>query len=73
MIKSQLNVHPFNEQAALKYGTIRAALEKQGNPISERDIQIASIAMANKLCVVTHNTREFGRIPRLRVEDWTSE
>jgi tRNA(fMet)-specific endonuclease VapC len=69
-IKSQLEILPFNEQAALKYGPVRAALEKQGCPISERDLQIAAIALANKLCVVTHNTKEFGRIPRLKVEDW---
>ena len=69
-IKSELDIFPFNEQAAIKYGAIRAALEKQGKPISERDTQIASIALANKLCIVTHNTKEFGRIPKLKVEDW---
>ncbi len=72
-IKSELEIYTFNEQAALKYGTIRATLEKQGQPISERDTQIASIALANKLCIVTHNTKEFSRIPKLRVEDWASE
>ncbi len=71
-IKSELDVFPFNEQAAIKYGAIRAALEKLGKPISERDTQIASIALANKLCIVTHNTKEFSRIPKLKVEDWAS-
>ena len=37
------------------------------------DTQIASIALAYKLCIVTHNTKEFGRIPKLKVEDWTSK
>ena len=45
-------------------------LEKQGQPISERDLQIAINALANKLCVVTHNTKTFGRIAKLRFEDW---
>jgi tRNA(fMet)-specific endonuclease VapC len=72
-IKSQLELYPFNEAAAVKYGSIRASLEKQGQPISERDFQIAAIAMANKLCVVTHNTKEFNRISKLKVEDWASE
>ncbi|MCP3873090.1 MAG: type II toxin-antitoxin system VapC family toxin [Desulfobacteraceae bacterium] len=72
-IKSELKIYPFNEQAALKYGAIRAALEKQGQPIRERDTQIASIALANKLCVVTHNTKEFIRIPKLKVEGWVSK
>jgi tRNA(fMet)-specific endonuclease VapC len=69
-IKSELEIYPFNEQAAIKYGAIRAVLERQGQPISERDTQIASIALANKLSIVTHNTREFSRIPKLQVEDW---
>jgi len=72
-IKSELDIFPFNEQAAQKYGALRAALEKLGKPISERDTQIASIALANRLCIVTHNTKEFGRIAKLKVEDWTSK
>lgn len=71
-IKSELDVYPFNEQAAEKYGTIRAALEKLGTPISERDTQIAAVALANGLCIVTHNTKEFSRIPGLKFEDWAS-
>jgi len=34
-------------------------LEKKGLVISERDLQIASIALIKRLCVVTHNTKEF--------------
>lgn len=69
-IRSLLDIYPFNEQTAATYGVIRAALEKRGIPISERDTQIASIALANKLCLVTHNTREFSRISKLEVDDW---
>ncbi len=72
-IKAELKVYPFNEEASIKYGAIRATLENEGNPISERDIQIASIALANNLIVVTHNVREFSRISKLRFEDWASE
>jgi len=68
-----LDIYAFNEQAAVKYGAIRAALEKRGKPINERDTQIASIALANSLCIVTHNTKEFSRIPKLTVEDWASK
>jgi tRNA(fMet)-specific endonuclease VapC len=69
-IRSILEIHPFDETAAAKYGIIRAQLEKAGQVISERDLQIASIAMANRLCVVTHNTSEFNRVEKLKVEDW---
>jgi hypothetical protein len=42
-IKSQLDFYPFNKHAAVKYHNIRARLEKQGQPISQRDLQIAGL------------------------------
>jgi tRNA(fMet)-specific endonuclease VapC len=69
-IQSQLKIYPFDESAALKYAIIRSRLEKEGRVISERDLQIASTAMAHKLVVVTHNVKEFSRIAKLAVEDW---
>lgn len=61
---------PFDEKAVIYYGQIRATLEKQGLPIGHHDIQIAAIALAHNLILVTHNTREFSRIDGLRIEDW---
>jgi len=72
-ISSLLSVHPFDKAAASAYAVIRSQLEKQGVPISERDTQIAAIAVANKLMVVTHNVREFGRVQGLTVQDWAVE
>jgi len=66
----QLKIYPFDELSARKYSIIRTQLEKDGLVISERDLQIASIAMANKLIVVTHNVKEFKGIEKLDVEDW---
>ncbi len=71
-ISSLLEIYSFDEMAAAEYAVIRARLENKGTVISERDTQIASIAMANKLTVVTHNVKEFSRIPKLKVEDWAS-
>ena len=69
-ICSQLEVIVFDEHAAETYSIIRARLERNGTPISERDIQIASIAIAGQYIVVTHNTKEFERIAGLAIEDW---
>jgi len=41
--------------------------------ISSNDIQIASIASANNLILVTHNVREFSRIEGLQIENWEGE
>jgi len=63
-------VLPFDSQAALKMGIIRAHLAKKGTPIGPYDLQIAAIALVNNLILVTHNTREFKRIEGLQIEDW---
>jgi tRNA(fMet)-specific endonuclease VapC len=63
-------VLPFDHQAAEAYARARHELERRGRPISERDLLIASIALARGLTVVTHNVSEFGRVPGLKTEDW---
>lgn len=61
---------PFNDAAADVYGRIRADLATQGMMIGPNDLLIASIAVANNVTLVTHNTREFSRVPGLQIEDW---
>ena len=69
-IVSMLDLYQFDEQAAHAYATVRCQLESSGTAISERDTQIAAIALARRLTVVTHNVREFERVARLEVVDW---
>ena len=71
-IASLLRIFPFDETAAAAYAVLRARMEKKGMVISERDMQIAAIAVTNSLTLVTHNVREFGRIEKLPVEDWAT-
>ncbi|MFM6258682.1 MAG: type II toxin-antitoxin system VapC family toxin [Dolichospermum sp.] len=61
---------PFDGKAARIYGEIRFQLSKLGTPIGAYDFQIAAIALANNLILVTHNTREFQRVENLQLEDW---
>jgi len=51
-------------------GRIRAELDKNGTPIGPYDLQIGAIALADNLTLVTHNVKEFSRIPGLVIEDW---
>ena len=61
---------PFDDLAADFYGQERARLAKLGQSIGPNDLMIASIALANNLTLVTHNTREFSRVANLQTEDW---
>jgi tRNA(fMet)-specific endonuclease VapC len=61
---------PFDDRATDEYGRIRAHLAGLGMLIGPNDLLIASIALANGLILVTHNTAEFSRVPGLKLEDW---
>ena len=65
-----VNLLAFDSKAAFVCGQIRADLEKAGTPLPLADLEIAAIARANKLVLVSGNTRHFVRIPGLTVENW---
>ena len=51
-------------------GKIRADLSKRGVQIGVYDVLIAAQGIARDMTVVTHNTREFIRVPNIKLEDW---
>lgn len=65
-----LDVLPFAESEALAAASIRFELERIGQPIGPMDTLIAATALANNCTLVTHNTREFSRVPNLDCVDW---
>lgn len=67
---SQFTILLFDEKLVKIAGKIRTKLNKLGIPIGVYDLQIASIALANNLILVTHNVKEFSRIENLKYEDW---
>lgn len=66
-----LEIIPFDENAALAYGEIRATLERAGTVIGSMDMLIAAQAVALSIPLVTNNTREFQRVRGLTILDWT--
>jgi tRNA(fMet)-specific endonuclease VapC len=52
------------------YGRIRAHLKKKGTPVGAMDLLIASHAAFLNAVLVTNNTKEFDRVPNLKVENW---
>jgi tRNA(fMet)-specific endonuclease VapC len=63
-------VEDWPHAAAVVYGDIRIALERRGTPIGGNDLLIAAHAMHVRATLVTHNIREFKRVPGLKTEDW---
>lgn len=65
-----VNVLDWPSGACPLYGRIRAHLKKKGTLIGAMDLLIASHASFLGAVLVTNNTREFDRVPELKVENW---
>jgi tRNA(fMet)-specific endonuclease VapC len=65
-----MDVLDYPGEASLHYGQIRAVLKQRGSMIGANDLLIAAHARCLELILVTNNTREFKRIPDLKIENW---
>ena len=67
---SSLEMIPFCGRSADMCARIRYQLESQGQKIGILDTMIAAIVLVNHGILVTNNTKEFVRVPDLRIQDW---
>jgi tRNA(fMet)-specific endonuclease VapC len=65
-----IQVLDYPSEAALHYGQIRADLKDRGTMIGANDLLIAAHARCLGIVLVTNNTREFKRVPELKIENW---
>ena len=65
-----VEVLAFGNEEAKNSATIRAVLEKKGAPIGPYDVMIAGTVLSKQGVLVTNNTKEFSRVPKLKIVDW---
>ena len=65
-----VTILPWDSEAARQYGELRTTLEREGRVMGSLDMMIAAHALALDLILIT-NDRAFGRIKKLKTEDWT--
>lgn len=65
-----IDILPFDDTAAKKYGTLRHHLKKSGKIIGAMDMLIASHALSLGVVLVTNNIREFQLVENLSVQNW---
>jgi len=68
-----VEVLDFPDEAASHYASIRARLKAKGSMIGANDLFIAAHARSLGVTLVTNNTREFARVPELKIENWTQD
>lgn len=64
---------PFDSGAVREYATIRAQMKSKGQLIGSNDMLIAVTVRSRNATLVTSNTREFMRVPGLKLEEWAEE
>lgn len=76
VVQPSMPILPYDASAARWHGRARARLEQEGLPTPFADGQIAGIAGANDLTVVTDNASDFEPFADLdggiQVENWFS-
>ncbi len=65
----RVEVLVWDSAAARVYGSLRATLEENGEPMGNLDLMIAAQALAAGATLVS-NDRVFRRVKGLRIEDW---
>jgi tRNA(fMet)-specific endonuclease VapC len=63
----RFNILTFAESAIVRYQDLRAAHRR----LDKDDLRIAAIVLEDDDTLVTRNTKDFQRIPGLRIEDWS--
>ncbi len=66
-----LHVLTFTKASAGRSADVREELSATGSPIGPLDTLIAGHALEHGLTVVTNNTREFSRVRKLEIENWS--
>jgi len=66
----QLTILPYTQEASLIFAKEKAKLKKSGKLMADMDLMIASIAMDNKINLVTNNKKHFNRLQGLLIETW---
>lgn len=65
-----IEILPFDEQAARVFGKLAAQLADRGTPIGTNDAMIAGHALASERTLVSNNLRHFKHVRNLKVETW---
>jgi len=66
----QFPILDFDLNAAIEFGRLWAALRRRRRPIPVVDAQIAAIAIAHNLVVLTSDVRHFAEVPGVLFENW---
>lgn len=65
---SKYEVLPFDDRSAARFDVLRS--DKKLKKVGRKDLLIASICLIHGCTLATRNTKDFGKVPGLRIENW---
>lgn len=68
-VLSAYEVIYIDNDTALRYGIIKAALRKKGTPIPENDIWIAALTLQHSLTLITRD-KHFQEVDNISLDAW---
>src|SRR3990172_5812234 len=71
-LEALISVIPLDDAVGERHGLIRAHLERAGMPIGNNDLWIAAHALSLGVTLVSNDTREFERVPKLKLDNWVA-
>jgi tRNA(fMet)-specific endonuclease VapC len=71
LVRAELARSNWSDEVSDSFGSIKAALEREGRRIEDFDAAIAAHALARGAVLVTANLDDMARVPGLVVEDWS--
>lgn len=70
LLFQEVTLLDYDRDCANEFGKTRIELRRNGIEVPTIDLMIASVALVHDLTLVTHNTKDYQNIVRLRTEDW---
>ena len=70
-LENSFEIISIGKESAETFGMLKSSLQRSGTTLDDFDLVIASCALGNNLTLVTNNTKHFGRIPGLRITNWS--
>ena len=72
-VLGSMPLFPVEIATARMHARLWADLVEEGRLIGAHDLWLAAACLTHDLRLATANVREFGRVPALEVEDWSSQ
>ena len=65
------DVYAWDARAAERFADLQTGLLNRGTPIGTNDTLIAAHVLSLDAILVTNNTKHFGKVEELKIENWT--